>query len=113
MKQNKEFKKIIEAHPKLINNDFIADLSKDLDRVKDISAISRSDGGKIIAKNLKDKTDAILLEIKRTYKTATRDELVSLFACYEAQKDLFDTFTGAFGLQKQLQDEIDKAIVDN
>ena len=111
MKQNKELLKIVEAHPNLINNEYIAELANDLDKAKDVAVIARSDGGMILAKSLKDKCDSLLGLLVMRYKEATREELVALIASYEAQISLYNEFVRAVKIEKEMQDEIDKVIL--
>lgn len=110
MKKNRELTKIVEAHPHLANNEYIAELSEGLDKAKDVAVVANSDGGKILAKLLKDKCDSLLSELVMRYKEATREELVALIASYEAQIYLYNEFKRAVRISDDLQDEIDKVI---
>jgi len=111
MKKNKELQKILKAFPNLKGNKMIADLSYDLNKVKDISVISRSEGGKALAEKIRTRAEGTLNLLMQIYKEVSRDEIVSLLASYEAHINLYDDFVRAIKVEKDLQTEIDKAII--
>lgn len=110
---NKELHKIEEAIPSLRGNEYIADLSQVFSDKKDLRILAESDGGKILFKTIRERIDLILSNLRRDYKTATRDELVAVISAYDAQMALLDEIEGIRDQEDALRNELDEAILEN
>jgi hypothetical protein len=82
------------------------EVKSDIQKFSAIEAVSNTAGGKIIITSLERDLTSVIDELSSKYKTATRDELVSICASLSAKLALLRAFKKAKKLKKLAQEEL-------
>lgn len=99
-----------ETAPETLSNPDITELAAEGDKLHDIKVLAQSDGGKTLVKLLSRDVIFSIQKLTGMYRTATRDEMVSVLASIEAQFNVARLLMTADETLKYLDAELEEAL---
>ncbi len=106
----KRITRVKEERPELLSDAEVHGLVTDADRIEDLKKISETPEGKTLIKLLLTDYRAKATRLHAIYRTANRDELVSIIASMETAFDTASLLVGADKLLSILDSEIEEAL---
>lgn len=88
----------------------INDIEKDLQEAVALSAISESDGGKILVKSLLTDIVSAVDKLSSGYMTLTMQEFVAISATLKSNKEMLDVLVKAKGNKEYLEGLLKEAL---
>jgi len=110
--QMKRTTRIKESSPELLSNEEVFTMAVEADRLQEFSTLAKSPEGQSLIKLLLEDYKLKAQHLHGLYRTATRDELVSVIASMEAAWDTAKLLASAESLLQILDTELEDALSD-
>jgi len=108
----KRVTKLKESSPELLSNEEVYETAVEADRLQELSTLAKTPEGKSLIKLLLEDYRFKAQQLHGMYRTASRDELVSVIAGMEAVWDTAKLLSTAESLLEFLDGELDDALTE-
>lgn len=108
----KRVTKLKESSPELLSNEEVYETAVEADRLQELSVLAKTPEGRSLIKLLLEDYRFKAQQLHGMYRTASRDELVSVIAGMEAVWDTAKLLSTAESLLEFLDSELDDALTE-